>query len=77
MVLMVNRVLNNTYCTNDTEEILEQMSGVWRIHGSFPYVDAMGVGTKCLPIISIGREDIHLEENVLNIEIVALAVCLL
>lgn len=69
-------MLNNIYCTNDTEEILKQMSGVWRIHGSFPHADAMGVGIQCPLIISIGGDNIHLEEDFKNTEILAHAVCL-
>lgn len=51
-------MLNNIYCTNDTEEILEQMSGGWRIHDSFLHADTMGVGVHCPLIISIDGDNI-------------------
>ena len=52
------------------------MNGIWRIHGSFPHADAMGVGIQCPLIISIGGDNIHLEEDFKNPEILVHAVCL-
>lgn len=75
MILMVNNVLNNMYCVNDTETILAHMIGNWRIHGLLPHAGTMSVGTKYPLVISIvGDNIIHLEEDFKNIEIHAHAV---
>lgn len=54
------------HIVNGTEETLEHMSGVWRIRGSFPHKDAMGVGTQCPVVISVDGDNIHLEADFLN-----------
>lgn len=39
---MLTSVLNNIYCANDAEEILEHVIGDWRNHSVFPHADTMG-----------------------------------